>query len=460
MKVNRLLISSLLAATTLGMVSSCKKEEFKPNTENTVKSVKMNIQVAPLVVNGINLPVANTEIKIVNKTNSSEYTTTTDSAGLATFADLTPGTYTINAALTINAATYNTLSGDNVTEDLSFNQVSSDVMISTDTTLNMELVAGKVGDWVIKQIYYAGSDVTNGATFRDAFIEIYNNSNQVMYADSLIIAEVYGKLNNTAANNLTANGQYDWSRSIGNNVSNANEDYIYSSGMYMIPSNATRTLHPVEPGKSLIIASTAINHKAPYTNNNNIAVSVLDPSLTVDLSQADFEVNAYPYKLAIDPNASPFASDLDNPNVADLKVLHMTTVTDLVFDALGRESYVIVEPSATFNYSNLVKVPLPTVDEVTSTTATYVRIPVANVLDAVELQHPVSASRVPRRLPTKLDAGAYFVPNGQYSSQSAVRKTKRITDDGRRILQDTNNSGQDFGYLNRADASKSSTSFL
>lgn len=460
MNFKQLLITSILATTTVGFVASCKKNTPEIGDENTVKAIAMQIKVAPITVNGIDLPIANTKINITNRTSSTEYTTTTDSTGLAIFSDLTPGTYTINAALTVSAATYNAISGDNVTEDLSFNQVLSDVQIMSDTTLDMTLVASKVGDWVIKQVYYAGSHVNMGASFRDVFVEIYNNSNQIMYADSLILTEVHGRPSNAASDKLQANGQFDWSQSIGNNVSNANEGYVYSSGMYMIPSNGTKTLNPVNPGESIIIAATAINHKAPYTNNNNISVTVQDPTLTVDLSNADFEVYAYPYKLALDPTAAAFASDLDNPAVPNMNVLHMTTVTDLILNATGNESFAIVEPGNYFDFNNLVKVPLPTVTNITATTALYVRVPVASIVDAVELQHPVSSSRVARRLPTAVDAGAFNVPGGQYSSQSAVRKTKRTTDDGRKILQDTNNSSQDFGFLNVADPSKSSSSFL
>lgn len=73
--------------------------------------------------------------------------------------------------------------------------------------------------------------------------------------------------------------------------------------------------------------------------------------------------------------------------------------------------------------------------------------------------HPTESKRVPKRLPNVLDAVRTFVPAGQYSSQSLVRKTLK-TVNGRRILKDTNNSSEDFGYLNKADVSKSASSFI
>lgn len=443
------------------VVNSCKKDDFKDeDTNQVVQPIALSVQMNPLVVNGDTLPVTNTLVKITNMINNAEYALNADSTGLVVFDELLPGKYSINASLTMTAAQYNAITGGQETEDISFNQALSNQDLHSDTTLHLDLLASKVGDWVIKQLYYTGSNITTGASFRDVFVEIYNNSNTVLYADSLVIAEAYGKLSNAAAINLQDNGQYDWSMSIGNNVSNdANNDYIYAAGMYMIPSNATKTRYPVEPGQSIIIAATGIDHTGTYNDVNGDPVAVIDPNLTVNLANADFEVFAYPYKLVQDPTYTQYKFDLDNPNVTNISILHLASGQDFVMDALGRESYVIVEPSAAFNYGNIVKVPHAAVTSITSTTSFYARIPVANVIDGVELQHPVSSNRMPRRLPTSIDAGAYNVPNGQYSSQSAVRKTKKIVD-GRRILQDTNNSAVDFGFLNKADASKSASSFI
>jgi hypothetical protein len=45
-----------------------------------------------------------------------------------------------------------------------------------------------------------------------------------------------------------------------------------------------------------------------------------------------------------------------------------------------------------------------------------------------------------------LDALYTYVPNGAYSSQSAIRKTE-TTINGRKVLKDTNNSAEDFDFL-------------
>jgi hypothetical protein len=47
-------------------------------------------------------------------------------------------------------------------------------------------------------------------------------------------------------------------------------------------------------------------------------------------------------------------------------------------------------------------------------------------------------------LPTSVDAGYIFLPKGTYTGQSISRKVSSKTADGRVILQDTNNTTNDF----------------
>ena len=55
-------------------------------------------------------------------------------------------------------------------------------------------------------------------------------------------------------------------------------------------------------GKSIIIAQTGINHKAPYDRIDGKPVTIQDPELTVDLSKADFEVYLGDYNISIERN--------------------------------------------------------------------------------------------------------------------------------------------------------------
>jgi hypothetical protein len=77
-----------------------------------------------------------------------------------------------------------------------------------------------------------------------------------------------------------------------------------------------------------------------------------------------------------------------------------------------------------------------------SATAVVLRAPASRVIDAFEaLQN--ATSNTYKRVPTALDNGFIFDPNGTYTARSARRKVAAVIG-GRRVLQDSNNSGNDF----------------
>lgn len=440
----RKLLLLLLVSTTA--FYSCKKSDV-----NDVKPVALNLQLNfEQDLTSYNFPLLNVEIKLTNLTNGQINTAKTDATGKITFGSIMPGSYDIEATLKITAADYANLTGTNQTEDVVFNSaVKGQSITDANTVVKLELKTGKIGDWVFKQIYYAGSHTTNGAIFRDAFVEIYNNSNEVLYADSLYFAQVFGVNTKASEIDITqpyfrSDKQFDWSKSIGNNIARANEDYVYAKTIFMIPGKGKD--YPVQPGESLIIASTAINHKAPYLDINGKAVSVKDPSLTVDLSKADFEVY-----LGDIPVINPYPSDIDNPLVPNLKVIGLSSDRDLILQGGGRDSYVLFKTED--NVSSYGKYSTPDTKEITTATKLYTRIPTKYVVDAVETQPPVASSQFPKKLQFGLDATYKSVSKGEYSSQSIIRKTAKIIN-GRRVLQDTNSSSNDFDELERADATK------
>ena len=108
----------------------------------------------------------------------------------------------------------------------------------------------------------------------------------------------------------------------------------------------------------------------------------------------------------------------------------------MLFDNLGRDSYVI------FRAENLQfnQYPTPNITTVDGTTKYYMQIPDNIVIDGVETQHV--SNNIPRRLPETLDISSIKVFTA-YNTEAVIRKTKAVVD-GRVILQDTNNSAQDF----------------
>lgn len=401
-------------------------------------------------------------VRITNNTSGTVKETYTNANGIANFESLTPGFYTITASITISKSTYQQLSGTVVDQDVVFNgNITNQSITEAQTNINIPLLAGRIGNWVIKQLYYCGSNVATGASFRDQFIELYNNSNDTLYADSLCVGSVIG-VNNTTANypahGYLQSNQYDWTKSIDMNDPNANTNCLYIRHAFMIPGTGKK--YPVLPGKSLIIAQTAQNHSAPYKLNDNTTLNITDGTLTVDLSKADFETYLVDYKRAEAGNPAnfdPYKYDLDNPAVTNADIIYLVQGSEWTMESTGREAMILysangADPKSYPFYA------LPNITTIIATTPKYQQVPIKNVIDAVELQRVNVSERVPKRLPNTLDAGPTNVTAGNYSSQSLVRKTAR-TVNGRRILQDTNNSANDFFTRKKADPSKTEASF-
>ncbi len=396
--------------------------------------------------------VAGARVIAVDQATGDEFETTTNESGVATFEGLVAGNYNITATKELNATAFEALF--NYTPDaetVNFNGNQENVTVSVNVTATtIELVAGRIGDLVIKQIYYAGSDLADGSSFRDQFIEIYNNSNQVVYADGLLIAQIYGKTSTSVRDYTLDNGQYDWSKSITNTIgvgAAANTDYVYSDYIYRIPGTGEE--NPIQPGESIVIAATAINHKQPLTIDNGDGTTDVyqpnDPSLTVDLSTADFEGHLAEY-LTQTGTSSPLATDVQNPGVTDLDIVYFKSGKEMIFHTSGFDSFVIFRDTrdAVEAYPKYIR------PGSTSDTNIYVQIPISKVIDGVQLQRNDVSDLIPRQLPTNIDGGYTFNTLGRYTSQSVIRKVKTTVGE-RKVLVDTNNSIDDFVVLDRAE---------
>jgi len=387
------------------------------------------------------LPLSKVKLTFKNNKNNKENIYSTQTDGTFSLDSISPGSYDISASIEISASEYSTLTGETVSKNVVFNasEKARTITIENGQSIHLKLIAGPTGPWVIKQIYFSGSNTTTGASFRDQFIEIYNNSDSVLYADSLYIGEALGIQNFTAVNIYRQpNSQYDWSKAQGmpTNI-DANNDYIYTRALLMIPGTGKQ--YPVQPGNSIVLAQTAVNHKAPFTGSDGKVIAARDPSLTIDLSGADFEAYYAPFL------PRPLASDIDNPLVPNVDVLSYNG-TDLILETSGRMGYIIFKNPGTTAIKDLPKYPYPTIAPPSASADRYYQIPRSFIIDAVETQTNVATSRIPKKLIASLDALYTYVPNGIYSSQSVIRKTEAIVN-GRIILKDTNNSAEDFDFL-------------
>ncbi|WP_293897216.1 MULTISPECIES: DUF4876 domain-containing protein [unclassified Sphingobacterium] len=420
-------------------VTACQKDIYPENGSVDITldiSYESEAYVGKLPLSDITLNLYTLKGKLVTTMKS-------DENGHVEFLDLAPNTYKVQVVKNYSAAEFNALTGLREDNEVAFSSAIKQIEVvkgSGETHWDLALITGNSNPsgLIIKQIYYAGSDANQGASFRDQFIEIYNNSDSIRYADSLYLAEAYGANTANATYVYQANsGQYDWSKSYGMPQGiNANTDYVYAFLIIQLPG--TGKDYPILPGESIVVASTAANHRSPYVGADGVAISVKDPSLTVDLSTADFEAYFAPYL----GTTKPLASDIDNPNVPNVRVVNRANGVDMIMNQAGQRSWIIFRDEGMGSSDQWKGFMPPYADGRESLGTDYKQIPVANILDGVELQSATS-TQYPKRFTAKLDAGAIAVAGGARSSNSVIRKTKEVVN-GRRILQDSNNSSDDF----------------
>jgi hypothetical protein len=260
-------------------------------------------------------------------------------------------------------------------------------------------------DFILEEIFFTGNKTPDGSFYYgDQYFKIYNNTDEVLYADGLILAQskfqTVDKLNQLAPDIMT--------------------EAFATKAMVQIPGSGTE--HPVEPGKSLIIALDGINHLELNTNS-------------IDLSTADFEIQQ-------------LAGDVDNPAVPNAIKL----VEDIVPHNRGFESWVLARfPEGTkkesyladykYDYSWLFVFGS---FELPQNESEY-KIPNEWVVDAVNLSVESEFQWVVTD--PSLDSGWTYCGktdgDGSRFGKSVKRKVLQEVD-GVRLLQDTNNSTIDF----------------
>ncbi len=269
--------------------------------------------------------------------------------------------------------------------------------------INMEV--STTSSLVFKELYYAVLKNGSGSYLFEQFFEIYNNSDEVVYLDSLCISNIYPH-----------SGVPDTFGTDDNGV-DLDANFFFGIVTWMIPGTGKDV--PLEPGKSVVLCSSGRNHKDV---NENL----------LDLSSSDYE--AYVNKISgLEPLDYPVPNLVPAFWTQGAKVYQWTcTVTG--------PGMVIYKLDYPFDAN----------DTATSINkkAVCIKIPKSSVLDAVEcLKNPSVADQ--KRFPSSFDAGFATVLESN-NGKSIARKILQTTADGRIIFQDTNNSSEDFEVMDRA----------
>ncbi len=337
------------------------------------------------------------EVNITNTQTGRESVAIADASGKVTIL-LVEGNYNIKCSFTVKADA----------DEYSFNGILTNYMLAKESSVSVNLVlADNTGGFVIKEVYYAGSKTPDGKSYySDQFVEIYNNTNDTLYADKLCI----GMLQQSGAN------PNNWVNPDGSIM----DDLPITYQVWIVPGIGIE--HPVYPGKSFVIAQDGINHITDPNGN---------PASPVDLSKADWETYM---EIA--------GKDTDAPAVPNLTMMYTTSAivqdwtlsvngSALILFRLHVDWQTYVANPANFKTS-----------PGTTSTIKYFMVNKSLVIDAVEMVQADETKRY-KRLPLTLDAGYTYIDGGSYCSKSVRRKAKMVVG-GRVIYKDTNNSMVDF----------------
>lgn len=336
----------------------------------------------------------------VSFTNLSTGSTTSYPYPLPVEARLLPGLYDVTFEATAGDMTY-------------YGVERSAQILSDGCIVRLEVYENRIcDDLVIAEVFFTGTLQTSGNQYYgDDYIRMYNNTDHVVYADGITIFE----------SKFLTSEKVAYTPDI---MSEA----VTAHALYTIPGNGTE--HPVAPGGYLLIADTGIDHRKVNPNS-------------MDLSEADWEW--------YDESKVPSALDIDSPTVPNLDkwycytnsifLLHNRGLRAIGIARLGNDKegflrdnwygydYEIVTVVGTFPMSG----------------SAY-RIPNSAIVDVVNCS--VNSDWQWNVTDPSLDRGytwcAISTDDKTRYGKAVRRKLLYVTDSGRAVLQDTNNSTADF----------------
>lgn len=272
--------------------------------------------------------------------------------------------------------------------------------------------------FVLAEIFCAGTANKQGNYYyADKYFVIYNNTDHVLYADSLVIAE----------SEFMTTMKQEYRPDI------MSTDMAVSA-MYMIPGSGRDV--PVQPGGKLLLVDNAVNHTIANPNS-------------WDLTTADYEW--------FDESTNPNYTDIDNPNVPNLDKIYCSTLTMWSPHTQGFKSYALARmhtDKKTFLSDYMYDYAYHLVGQTgeADMTGSCYRLPNSGILDAVNMSTKAGSQWIVTS--PALDRGFTYNSNFNFDDsrfgKSVRRKVARM-DGSRAVLQDTNNSSDDFEPRVKAD---------
>jgi hypothetical protein len=331
-------------------------------------------------------------------------TAVTDTSGKAILSDLAPGTYDVSTSATVSHSQYEQYTGEIVGGQIDFIMTGTlnKQALSADASINVQLMVYPKETLIISKVYPSNSKIDGGSYSSGKYIELYNNSEDSVDAAGLYIGLLESE-------STIAYQVYPYDKAV-------TPDSIYLKQVFRIPDGQPVM---VAPGASLLLVNSATDHSGQNEYER-------------DLRDADFEAKDITGKI---------------PNNADVTALELvyTTYSSISCMNLAQGAPVSL---VIFRTTEDVKEWLTVYAYGKTRGNRFMRMHIDAVLDGVDIvknKAQTGADINSKRLPQSIDAsyGCFSTAAGNIGER-LVRKTLSATTDGRKILQDTNNSLNDF----------------
>lgn len=395
----KILMSTMLLLAICFSFVSCSDDK---NDATTTSSAVINLEMPMTIQDGT---LHNVKIIFTNKSTAQTYTIEkvekTANGYTATIENLPIGSYSVVA---VGTANFSVDGQQTTTEVKATNENVNIVENQSGNTIKLlfNVFTGKEG-FVISEIFFRGTSRDGSNVYnRDQYFKITNNSDQTLYADSIIIMESAFRNDNPQTY-----------------LKDLRNDGFAANAIYMIPGKGNDV--PVKPGESLLIALNAKDHKA---------VS----STSFDLSKADFEFY---------DESKVSIKDEDNPSVKNLDKWYCYTQSFFILNMHGNNAYAIAKIRGTkenFLKNNTYDAQYYAVNGKLMTTNAYF-IPNAWIIDAVNLSYKDNDHQW-RVMSILLDKGYTYCSDNKNDKSGIGTAVVRKMANGK--YADTNNSTEDF----------------
>lgn len=319
------------------------------------------------------------------------------------------GTYNVEGSMTV------TYSDGGVMAERSLRAVASQIVVSADRSFALDWFFYRPGNtFVFGEIFLPGTlNATGKSGLYDSYFTIFNNTDEVLYADGLAICE--SKILNSTNYEITSSA-------------NLVENNFTAQTVYVIPGNGTDV--PVQPGQSIKIVDQAID----WGEQVDGALNHLD---------ADFEW--------YDEVTTGSVRDTDNPDVPNMDKWYSYSKTIWLPSQQCNRSYALVrfpegmtperfveEQSCVYTYLGA------TGKEMSSDSNKLIKN--EWIIDGVNLCPTEVWKRNTLAASIDMSYAAISAKNQDPAKfgKKFVRKVAGKSPEGNVILQDTNDSANDF----------------